>query len=160
MSFMKKLTVCLSSLEWHRLRNKSFGSISGIYQKNVQVFHLTQSLQRLPLAAEQKSVAALSWLKQHTIHKLISSLHHTLTRPLGFFGEHLPHTSHDRLSKMENKKPRAAYCDIGRRGMKLNESLAFFKKIFVHLPVNRFPLSSFRVEMKTKSFDVYLNIIV
>lgn len=33
MSFMNKLTVCLSSLEWHRLRNKSFGSISGISEE-------------------------------------------------------------------------------------------------------------------------------
>lgn len=63
-------------------------------------------------------------LKLHFID-LIGSLHQP--HGPGILGEHLSHTSHDRLSKMENKKPRAANCDIGCRGKKLNESLAFFK---------------------------------
>ena len=102
-----------------------------VNQRNVQVFHLTQSLQRS--------------------HRCLSN-----PRAPGIHGENLSHTSHDRLSKMENKKPRVANC----HRKKLNESSALFS-IFVHLPVHRFPLrSSFRVDKRTESFDVYLNIIV
>jgi len=160
MSFMKKLTVCLSSLEWHRLRNKSFGSISGISEE-------CASLSFDPVTAE---VAPRRRAKVCCCTELIKTTYYSSADQLlapyintapGIFRWTL--ASHLTRSSFKNGKQKTKSGLLWHRTPR-NETKwvlgLFFKKIFVHLPVNRFPLSSFRVEMKTKSFDVYLNIIV